>query len=224
VQDIRTSRHHKPLPIFFPTVRAPVVPRIFHHRPFLKGTPIAPALSWTMCPWLAGGFRVSDRFGMSWNQKPDDNSLYYILHKNNVSWFPDSVKWIVNGYSGYKVGGVVLHSGQEQTMVLCSCVERTGPSIFLRYKMGHCVLCPQKIARIICLTFCRTSNSDDLLHPLVALVALVTLILFEVKKANSRRSWELQRLDRKAQCCSEAKPSSQTGARHSMLNNYFKIF
>ena len=95
------------------------------------------------------------------------------------------------------------------------------PPFFLRYKMGHCVLCPQKIARIICLTFCRTSNADDLLHPLVALVALVTLILFEVKKANSRRSWELQRLDRKAQCCSEAKPSSQMGARHSMLNNYF---
>ena len=80
MQDIRTSRHHKPLPIFFPTVRAPVVPRIFHHRPFLKGTPIAPALSWTMCPWLAGGFRVSDRFGMSWNQKPDDNSLYIIYY------------------------------------------------------------------------------------------------------------------------------------------------
>ena len=34
-----------------------------------------------------------------------------------VSWFPDSVKWIANGYSGYsyKVGEVVLHPGQEMT-------------------------------------------------------------------------------------------------------------
>ena len=171
---------------------------------------------------MVSGFQI----GLGWVEIRNRMIIHYIIYYTKIMFHGFLILWsgLSTATAATKLVELFCILDKSKTMVLCSCVERTGPSIFLRYKMGHCVLCPQKIARIICLTFCRTSNSDDLLHPLVALVALVTLILFEVKKANSRRSWELQRLDRKAQCCSEAKPSSQTGARHSMLNNYFKIF